>query len=212
MDCKRVKGWLFPKNDTECSRVIFDEANKIEKVIAYCLHKRVAIQAGGNAGVFPLKLASYFEEVYTYEPDPDNYHCLMSNLEERDFSNVSAVFAGLGAETTTGRIHRPYANNYGTSKLVSGYGVDILRLDDQFKIDVEIDLIYLDIEGHEYKALVGAKAIIDRCKPVIVVENNGLIPEYPSDLNGNQDFRDWVCSLGYKHETRLMRDDVFTAI
>lgn len=212
MDTKRIKGWLFPKSDVHCNRVVFDEVSKVDQVVKYCSQKRIAIQAGGNVGVFPVRLASYFDEVYTFEPDPVNYDCLVRNIKERKFPNIEIKFAGLSDENTTGRIYNAYLSNCGTSQLIPGYGIDVLKLDDQFKIDAEIDLIYLDIEGHEYKALVGAKAIIDRCKPVVVVENKGLIPEYPSDINGNQDFRDWVCSLGYKHETRLMRDDVFTAI
>ena len=76
----------------------------------------------------------------------------------------------------------------------------------------DVDLIYLDVEGWEAKALIGARATIRESKPVIVTENKGLIPMYPGTFEGSQDFRDWVCTLGYKHHSRLMRDDVFVPL
>lgn len=209
VDTRQHKGFHFPKYDQDCHRVVFDEQYKIEEVLKYCLKTRVAVQAGGNVGLFPLRMASYFEKVYTFEPDPDNYHCMMLNLEEREVPNIEVKWAGLGDKNTTGRMNRPWPSNCGANEVVPGFGIDIVALDSVLDFDAEVDLIYLDIEGAEHKALLGSKNIIDKCKPVIVVENKGLIPGFPSNHDGSQAFRDWICSLGYIHELRLMRDDVF---
>ena len=76
-----------------------------------------------------------------------------------------------------------------------------------------LDLLWLDIEGIEVKALMGAYNNIHYFKPVIVIENNGLIHEFPSDKEGSQDFRDWMKKVfNYKFYKRMMRDDIFIPI
>lgn len=206
---KVVRGFQFPSYDSACSRVVFDELHKINQIVPFCKERRAVIQAGGNVGVFPDRLAELFEKVYTFEPDPENYDCLKRNLADRHHANIKVYWSGLGDEDTTGMMKRPHSNNCGANEIVPGHGITVSKLDSVFNIDVQVDLLYLDIEGAEYKALVGGKNLIDRCKPVIVVENKGLIPEYPSDLNGSNEFREWICGLGYIHRARLQRDDVF---
>jgi hypothetical protein len=71
-------------------------------------------------------------------------------------------------------------------------------------------MLWLDIEGFEHKALLGAKELIQKHSPVIILENKGFIPEYPSGVDGSDEFREWVeNTFGYKHILRNMRDDFF---
>lgn len=208
---KVVNGFLFPSADTECNRAVFYEAGKIAQIAKLCKNHRVAVQAGGNVGVFPVHLAKIFSQVYTFEPDFDNYRCLNLNIDGLNL-NIEAVRAGLGVVNGTGQVVRRYEDNCGAHEVVDGEGVDVVALDNFFELDDDIDLIYLDVEGAEFRALLGAKMLIQRCKPVIVAENKGHMAEFPSNLDGNQLFRDWVCSLGYVYKMRLMRDDVFVPL
>jgi hypothetical protein len=50
--------------------------------------------------------------------------------------------------------------------------IPTLEVDD-FKLS-DVDLIMLDIEGSEFRALRGAEATIRRCRPLIVFEDKGL--------------------------------------
>ena len=40
---------------------------------------------------------------------------------------------------------------------------------DSLKLD-QLDLLKLDLEGHEYAGLLGARETIMRCKPFVIVE------------------------------------------
>jgi FkbM family methyltransferase len=210
---KVVEGFLFPSWDRYCSAAVFKERHKIDAIVKLCKGRGAAIQAGGNVGVFPAKLASMFERVYTFEPDPENFACLKENIQP--YENVLFHNLGLGDKEVNGRMTRPHRGNCGAvvvEEMPRGE-VRVIKLDDIIMDFEQIDLIYLDIEGYEHKALQGASKIIERCKPVLAIENKGLIPEYKNTgFDGSDEFREWVCGLGYKHHSRMMRDDVFVPI
>ncbi|MEY8838364.1 FkbM family methyltransferase [Cribrihabitans sp. XS_ASV171] len=44
------------------------------------------------------------------------------------------------------------------------------RLDDLFDADQHFDLIKIDVEGHEFAALTGGRALLERCRPIILFE------------------------------------------
>lgn len=204
---KQVFGMWFPKEDTECSAVVFGELAKL-KQLPYD-GKNVAVQAGGNAGVFPIALSMLFEEVYTFEPDPLNYECMLINIDRLNAPNVKHMQAGLSVVEGRGNMVGDHVNcgalqieeaSDGDVKLVT---IDSLELP-------ECDLIYLDIEGFEDLALMGATETIAMYKPVIVCENKGHNDRFPADLDGSEEFREFVCNtFGYEVFGRLMRDDVF---
>ena len=49
----------------------------------------------------------------------------------------------------------------------------------EFKIDFEdVDYIKIDVEGHELKVLQGGVDTINRCKPIIVLEQESIVEIY----------------------------------
>ncbi|SDW58164.1 FkbM family methyltransferase [Roseicitreum antarcticum] len=48
--------------------------------------------------------------------------------------------------------------------------VTCTRIDDLLDETAKVDFIKIDVEGHEYEALCGARNLLDRCKPVILFE------------------------------------------
>jgi FkbM family methyltransferase len=145
-------------------------------------HRHTVVQAGGNIGVFPKTLSSWFKSVLTFEPDPENWECLVSNLN--GVTNVRCVPAALGHRIGTapllhhvghsGRSHLVRPGLYDTDKLkADGYythtqTVDVVMLDN-FSF-IACDLLQLDVEGFELYALRGAVDTIAKHRPVIVVE------------------------------------------
>lgn len=127
--------------------------------------RRVCIEAGGNFGLWPLRLADMFETVYTFEPDHVCFASLVYNCRAK--ANVVCLQAGLGSchklidlerdIDTTGNQHAKAGGIYPT-----------LCIDDLF-LPV-CDLIYLDIEGMELDAILGAAGTITRCQPVVIFE------------------------------------------
>ena len=154
-----------------------------------CRQHRTVIQAGGNAGMYPVTLAGFFNRVLTFEPEPLNYECLVYNC--REFKHVEPMRAilgnsdeNVGLEERAGLIDGKLCVNSGAFRVNGEGDIPQVRIDD-LGID-DLDFIQLDVEGYELKVLEGAKQTIDRCSPVIMVErvDHGDDPEpFLLDMN-----------------------------
>lgn len=180
---KWVNGFRWPAYDTECAAVVFDSIPDLERAIGFCQKKRTVIQAGGNCGVWARHLADVFSMVWTWEPDQLNFHCLAYNTAHR--KNVFCVNAALGDVPGNMLMNAPEANNCGALQLdqpaVEGgpHTVPVETLDSYGKEQLgHVDLMYLDLEGYELHAIAGAVKLIERCQPVIAVEDKGLSERY----------------------------------
>jgi len=177
---KFVRNFMWPADDIHCAAVVFDSIPDLERAIGHTKQKRTVIQAGGNCGVWAKHLAGVFSQVWTWEPDPLNYRCLAHNTIKH--RNVFAVNAALGTQPGHVSMDRE-VGNCGAHAVVEGWaegeGIPIEVLDDYDpKVLGIVDLIYLDVEGYELHAIVGATQLITRCKPIIAVEDKGLSERY----------------------------------
>lgn len=172
-----LDGFVWPSHDIETRSSVLGTVADLEKYIDLCEDKRVALQAGGNVGVWPMELARRFEEVYTFEPDPLNFKCLKHNVRHLD--NVRIEECGLGNIEAYAKVERQ-VGNCGASALVTTIDKsDAVRIRtiDSLELDV-CDLLQLDVEGFELFALQGARETINRCSPLIVLELKGLGKRY----------------------------------
>lgn len=193
-------GLWWPANDYICHQAMQTADEDINLILPFCKEKKVAIQAGGNVGVWPKRLAKEFEAVYTFEPDPVNYECLKRNVPE---DNVVMFNGGLG--DTTGYVGMKLGTNNCGAHRIEGEGeVCIFRID-AFYLK-QCDLIQLDIEGYELQALKGAIETIQKFKPVIVIEENGLCENYGVKSG---DTEKWLIEQGYQVAARNKRDIIF---
>lgn len=209
---KLVDGFYYPEDDIHCGKVMMTEVEKLYKLPAH--PKGLAVQAGGNVGVFPVFMARMYKHVLTFEPDPENFRCL--EINGGGCENLQMAPAALGAERGKCKVYQPddEPNNCGALKVLPSEDgtIPIVALD-EFNLPV-CHLLYLDVEGFEADALRGAKETIMRCRPLIVIENKGHNPEFPPEgdpFDGSDALRRWVeDTFNYQHVSRLMRDDVFT--
>ena len=169
--------------------------------MGFCKDFRLAIQAGGNVGTWPRKLAQRFKTVYTFEPDNLNFQCLVRNCTE---PNIVRIQGGLGD------VHSMFGmqtlrHNCG-AHFVDGEGIyPTFRIDD-FKFP-HCDLIQLDIEGFEFLALKGGFVTITNHHPVLCLELKGLGEKYGYS---DYDVETLLGRIGYKISGRKHRDVVFT--
>lgn len=170
-------GFLWPKSDVECASVVFDSIGDLSRAVGFCKERRGVVQAGGNCGVWAAQLASVFDRVWTYEPDPVNFACLKHNTAK--FTNVHAINAGLGSVSKRVGL-AGFENNCGAYQIDEQGGKDIIieTLDKNAWGLGKIDLIYLDIEGYELFAIIGASTVIRENRPIIAVEDKGLSERY----------------------------------
>ena len=186
-----------------------DLALTLPTVLGLTPGRAVAVQAGGNLGVYADELAQYFRAVYTFEPDAEMFRQLMHNVGSRD--NAVAMRAALGDQhamvgTTRARRDSKSGPVHDALTHISGPGiVPTLRVDD-LGLDF-LDVLWLDVEGHEYDVLLGARETMQKYRPTVVVEINeqceirGIQPE---------DIRTLLRMTGYEFVVRIKADEVYT--
>ena len=166
-----IEKLLWPKSDTDAYHAISKDWDEQEKKwLKHVKNKNVVIQAGGNCGMYPLLYANHFDKVYTFEPDPLNFFCLVNNCQSKNIIKFNCAL-GNGQLVSLGH-YEDY--NIGTIKTTtdnSGY-IPSIRIDDlNLK---KCDMIHLDIEGFEEKALSGCIKTIEKFSPVIVLEKGEI--------------------------------------
>lgn len=137
--------------------------------------RRVAVQAGGHIGMWPRFIAKHFEVVYTFEPDADNFRCLAHNAAGW---NVYPFRACLGACPRLTELN--VAPKSGSNQVMAGLGATPTMALDLMGLDA-LDLLALDVEGHETAVYLGGEETITRCQPVIVCEETGKV-----SMDGNE--------------------------
>jgi FkbM family methyltransferase len=185
----------------------FRDLRNLDVAIQQCRHRRVAVQAGGNLGLFPKRLAEDFFQVITFEPDPALFDMMQHNAPE---SNIVSVQAALGNSTdgvsmrTCRRYSKEKPVHEGLTHVAGPGKIPQMRLD---LMDLpDCDLIYLDIEGFEFNALRGAEKTIERCRPVIGVEINRNIQYYGSTA---EEIRCWLYARRYERIYVCNSDEIF---
>ena len=173
--------WLYPSADRNRIDWWFvkgpldvDPALKI--IFPHLKNRECCIQAGGCVGVWPIRLAQFFDVVYTFEPEPVNYQCLINNTEGID--NINCYESALGKDRdlmVRMEIPEKLKGNCGAYQVIEKGKIKTTCIDD---LDINPSLIYLDIEGSEYDALMGASETIKRSRPVIGMEDKGWNSRY----------------------------------
>ncbi len=127
----------------------------------------VAVDVGAMIGYYTVILAKHVGtdgRVYAFEPDPDNFALLRSNVEMNSYDNVTCRQAIVGAEAGRAKLWRAPANR-GDHHAFPGDGreavdVDVIALDDV--VDEVVDLVKIDVQGYESFVLAGMRGLIER--------------------------------------------------
>lgn len=183
------------------------DLSTLETAIRCTPGRNVVVQAGGSLGVFAQRLAEDFRAVYCFEPDPVIFRKLARNVPE---DNVVLIQAALGkrnqfVSTVRARREKLHMPPHDGVTHVAGAGiVPTLRLDDVGF--ATCDLLVLDLEGMELFALHGAKDLLERCRPVVMVEAHGLGRHYGLR---DDDLRAWLRIMDYEFVERVHSDEIW---
>lgn len=197
---RRGREWLWPAYDVGLLKT-FNSVDYIDRIMAHIKHRGVCIQAGGACGVWPARLCELFEVVYSFEPDALNFECLERNAP--DAITINAALGAKSGKVSSVQRHPTLQSNAGAGYVKAGDEIACIALDDAIQCDV--DLIALDVEGAEHDALIGARRIIERSRPVVVVEEKSL-PQGNSPLAARRLLESW----GYSVREIMHNDAVFT--
>lgn len=136
------------------------------------------VHAGAGFGDF-LPALKDCNRVFVFEPNPLMYKCTLQTILLNNLTNVSLYKQALGernCKSSLKNIDESGLEMGPRSEIGEGIRIDMIKLDD-FLVE-KIDLIHLDLEGYEFEALKGAKELIERDKPIIVLEIDARAVDY----------------------------------
>lgn len=145
-----------------------------------------ALDVGANVGNHSLYFSDHFRKVYSFEPNPRTYKALCVNAELA--KNIQCFNFGLSDQTRTASLSVKPEDPHDsgdvsvTDEPGNGSQSIVLRALDTLD-DVEgVKLIKIDVEGHEYQVISGARDLIENSRPIILFEQqkrdfkNGIPP------------------------------------
>jgi FkbM family methyltransferase len=132
-----------------------------------------ALDIGANIGNHSLYFSDHFKKVISFEPNPRTYKVLSLNAEL--VGNVVCHNVGL-SDRTGDAVLSINPDNIGGSSITDGKSlhsqdIKLIELDSFEKFD-NVKLLKIDVEGHEYKALWGAKHLIKEHMPIVLFEQH----------------------------------------
>ncbi len=166
----------------------------------------VFIDIGANIGLYTLHASSWVGtggKVIAFEPLPQNYQSLNNNISINNGENI--VSENLAVADSKGEIEIFYNDMDANSGMASAYlteysgseKIDAVSLDQyllQHPVE-KIDFIKMDIEGGEYKALLGMKSTLVDYSPILLIELNEEVLSKTS--HSNVDILNFLIGLGY---------------
>jgi FkbM family methyltransferase len=168
------------------------ETSTLDALEEFLNRSSVFADIGAWIGPLTLFAAGRARRVFSFEPDPFAYECLLRNLRLNDLRNVTPFHLALGARNGL----RPMAlpdGQLGTSRttpLVSGEGTDRIeacgiRWQDWMTVTGvdHLDFIKIDIEGGEFELLPSMRDYLQSDKPTVHLSLHApfLAPEERSE-------------------------------
>ncbi len=145
--------------------------------------RNVAVDGGAYVGIWSAHLVQHFKRVIAFEPMPVNVELYKRNIEDGRVPKGHHVQIEELALSNNERvalisdIGKPYGHRFvlpGDATPKDLIPISTVALD-QYSFEA-LDLLKLDVEGHEFEALQGAENTIRKFKPVVIIEEK-LDPE-----------------------------------
>ena len=173
----------------------FDEVIKStyeRDMIPYFACSGVFVDVGTHIGKWSLLVSKTASEVYSFEPNPDIYKYLVANIKLNDVKNVKALNIGLSSSSGKLRFFADTPEHSGSSKITEDGDreIEVVPLD-RFDLP-EVELIKIDVEGHELDVLKGAERTLKNTKRVIC--------EIWEDSPRRQQTLDFMEKLGFQNK------------
>ncbi len=179
--------------EREQSRGLFFEAGELEELRKVVKPGARIVDVGANTGNHTVFFAGPMQAalVTPFEPMPDAASALRASVARNGLANVDLSQLGIGIADSPGRarLATSVRGGLGATNLESDPSGDIVVAPLDSVISGPVDFLKIDVEGMEMAVLAGARAIIERSKPLIFIEI----------ANGNTlAFSDWLDKAAYE--------------
>ena len=188
-----------------------------EQFLSATNNEATCIDVGANIGCHTLAMAKYAKLVIAYEPIPFVFDLLKKSICENSLKNVYAHNCGLSNRNKNSEI------NIGLNGNVGGSSIHFKEDENSFRkllISLEIadesllkynlervDLVKIDVEGHEAEVILGMQRTIKKHRPIIVLEWNCAKTTRDFDNHGllNKLFSDYAASVILTNHENIYR-------
>lgn len=183
---KEWRGWSFPDgethliewmqatNDVRHGRPTY-QAKKYDEALDRCRRHRVALDIGANVGLWSWLMSHDFDRVEAFEPVPLFAECWLKNVCPTPKAKLGLHTLALGAKAGHVSMINMTQGSCGDTAVDAGQGGSSvgceieMRTLDSFAFN-DVDLIKCDNEGYELFVMQGAVRTLQRCRPVVIVE------------------------------------------
>jgi len=132
---------------------------------------------GANVGFYTLLAASLLapERVFAFEPVPENVHFLKRHLDLNKIKNVEVLEVAISDEVGMCSFRLEQTRAMGRLDSGGSFQVRATTLDHllQQGLIAPPSYIKMDIEGAEYRALLGAKECLEKYRPKLFLATHG---------------------------------------
>lgn len=176
------KQYLLASDDTylDAMGAVF-EPHMVKLFEALIEPNAIVADIGANIGLTAIFFSQLAQKVIAFEPSPSTYEILTSNLARARVTNVEAINVGLGEAPDSKTITFARDNRSGgyVSEKIRPEGghvteqIQIRTLDHMFaQREALPDFLKIDVEGFELNVLKGARDILRKSRPTVVMEMN----------------------------------------
>ncbi|TAL39835.1 MAG: FkbM family methyltransferase [Alphaproteobacteria bacterium] len=150
-----------------------DETEFILGLAAKAGKDKLVLDIGANIGVIAQALAFAGFTVEAFEPQPEVFELLTANFKGKAHNVALGEARG---KTIMPKLIYSERFNFGgvscetTSRSRGGIDVHVEKIDD-YKFD-NVGLMKIDVEGFEERVLRGAVETINRCSPILYLEDD----------------------------------------
>lgn len=136
------------------------------------------LDIGANVGQHSLAMASRYDRILAFEPSAEVSERLEANIKRNTINNIELYGVALGEKDETAILGSGLIGNDGSRSLnwtLDGGDEVIVRHAGDFLSSVspplfQIDVIKLDVEGHERAVLTALRSLLTRDRPIILFE------------------------------------------
>lgn len=186
------------------------------------LHKHftkdaVFVDVGANIGFFSAVASRVVKRVIAIEPYPPNVVLLQKNLTENGRDNFVIFPVAASNRLETAGIDLAPGTNHSVRGISAGRPLPVMGIPlDAILRDEAPTIIKIDVEGHEYSAITGMRATIERHRPVITIEYSPKFINAASGIEGSE-LLQFMTERGYKianmgRDNKLMPDQTLDDI
>lgn len=211
----RFDSWWFPDGELQLPAVMATQNVRVDERLTWQYHKyaaalslcpperrRFAFDVGAHIGLWSYWMARDFIWVGAFEPIEEHRQCWMANM--LGWENHQLYPVALGANQVSVSMDRLISESGGAHIAPNGIDVDMRTLD-SFDFPV-VDLLKIDVEGFEPAVLLGARDTIQRCRPIIILED---VPRVSERYAWARSVHDLLAEYGMQRRTTLGSDAIY---